>query len=98
MKLFWTLFGIDCLVFIVVLYFFMIGLGDGTVSSFNIAIWLPMVAIPAAILLGGLRLNAIGRRMTAKGLLALLALPGLLLGGWMLLLIILFETHPGAYH
>jgi hypothetical protein len=34
----------------------------------------------------------------ATGLLAILAVPGLLLGGWMLLLIVLFSMSPGAVH
>lgn len=98
MKTFWTFLSIDALVFLVLGYFFLAGLGDGTVSSFNIAIWLPLVGVPAAVLWGGLHLKAIGRLGAAKLLLALLAVPGLLLGGWMLLIVVLFATNPGAHH
>jgi hypothetical protein len=72
-------------------------LGDGTVSSFNAALWLLLIVVPAALLLGGLRLKALGRIGLANLLLALLAVPGLLAGGWMLLLIVLYATHPGSY-
>ena len=97
MKTFWTLFGIGSAVFLVLLGFFLAGLGDRSVSSFNIAIWLPLVGVPAAVLWGGLRLKAAGRPGLAAALLALLAVPGLLVGGWVLLLLVLFEMHPGAY-
>jgi len=97
MKLFWTCFAVDSLVFLVLFYFFLIGLSDGTVSSFNIALWLPLVGVPGAVLWGGLRLKAVGRPGAAKGLLALLAVPGVLVGTWLLLIVVLFATHPGAY-
>ena len=98
MKTFWTFFSVDTLVFLVLFYFFLAGLGDGTVSSFNIAIWLPLICISAAVLWGGLHLKMIGRPGAAKVLLALLAVPGFLLGGWMLLLVVLFAMNPGAHH
>ncbi len=95
--MFLTCFVVDALVLLVLSYFFLIGLDDGTVSSFNIALWLPLICIPAAVLGGGLHLKATGRPRAATGLVALLAAPGVLLGGWMLLLVVLFATHPGAY-
>ena len=97
MKTFWTLFGIDAAVFLALSYFFVVGLEDGSVNSFNMALWLPLVGVPAAVLCGGLRLKATGRLGLARGLLSLLAVPGLLVGGWMLLVLVLFATHPGAY-
>ncbi|MDB5317182.1 MAG: hypothetical protein JWO24_3026 [Rhodospirillales bacterium] len=53
MKIFWTCFVIDSLVFLVLFYFFLDGLGDGKVSSSNIALWLLFISIPMAVLLGG---------------------------------------------
>ena len=40
MTVFRILFGIDTLVAVVALWFFVIGLGDGSVSSFNMLLWL----------------------------------------------------------
>jgi hypothetical protein len=97
MKVFWAGFLIDCVIFLVLAYFFLAGLSDGTVGTSNIALWLPMICIPAAILFAGLRLKLAGRTGTAKILLACLAVPGILVGGFLLLLIVLFEMNPGAY-
>lgn len=97
MKIFWTFFGLDSIVFAVLFYFFLIGLADGSVSSFNMALWLPLMLVPPLVLWGGLRLKASGRPGAANGLLALVAVPGVLLGGWMLLLIAAFEMQPGAF-
>ena len=36
---FWILWGIDAVVAAIFVLFFLIGIGDGTVSSFNIALW-----------------------------------------------------------
>ena len=97
MKTFWILLGLGSACFLVLCYFFLVGLEDGSVNAINMAIWLPVVCGAAAILLGGLYLKGIGRPGLAKGLLALLAVPGLLAGAWMLLMVILLATHPGAY-
>jgi hypothetical protein len=98
MKLFWTCFSIDALVFAVVFYFFLDGLGDRTVSSFNIGIWLALVGIPALVLGGGLYLKRIERVGIGTALLAIGALPGVLAGGWMLLMVVLFALNPGTVH
>ena len=98
MKLFWTCFVIDSIVFAALLYFFLLGRDDGSVNSFNIALWLALIGVPALLLWGALLLKKIGRSGLATGLLALLAVPGLFVGGWMLLLIILYSMNPGASH
>ncbi len=36
MILFWILWGIDAIVALIAVYFFIVGLSDGSVSSFNI--------------------------------------------------------------
>ena len=43
-----TLLGIGLLVAIVVVYFFVVGLADGSVSSFNMSLWLGLLAAVAA--------------------------------------------------
>ena len=80
MKLFWVLYGIDAVIALIVLFFFVAGLGDGSVSSFNILLWLVMLAGLAAILGGGWLLKSRGRPQLACGILSILAIPGLLFG------------------
>lgn len=83
------LLGIDALVAAVVVYFLLEGLADGSVSSFNMGLWMATLGALAAILGGGLALNANGRRGLAVALLAVLAAPGLLYGLFVLALIAL---------
>ena len=52
------LLAIDAIAALVILYFFMIGLADGSVSSFNMELWFGVLAAVAAILGGGLLLKA----------------------------------------
>jgi hypothetical protein len=83
-----TLLGIDLLVALVVVYFFVIGLADGSVSSFNMNLWLGLLAAVAATIGGGWLLNANGRRGAAIAVLSILAVPGVLYGLFVLLVII----------
>ncbi len=73
--LFWTLLGLDALVALGVVFFFLWGLSDGTVSAFNIGIWMALLGGVAAVLGGGAWLGARGQRWAANLLLAVLALP-----------------------
>lgn len=73
--LFRLLFGLDGLAALVVLYFFVAGLADGSVSSFNIELWLGLLLGGAAVIGGGVALRAAGRRRLANAVLALLAVP-----------------------
>ena len=45
------LLGIDVAVAVVVLYFFEVGLNDGSISSFNMYLWLEMLSCVAAVLM-----------------------------------------------
>jgi len=83
-----TLLGIDLLVALVVVYFFVIGLTDGSVSSFNMNLWLGLLAAVAGTIGGGWLLNANGRRGAAIAVLSILAVPGVLYGLFVLLVII----------
>lgn len=78
MTFFWILWGFDALIAVVVLCFFFIGLADGSVSSFNMGLWLFILALVAAILLGSLWLKSHDRLGLAKGALSILAVPGFL--------------------
>jgi hypothetical protein len=89
MKLFWTLFCIDVLVAAVVLFFFFAGLGDGSVSSFNIGLWLGILAVLAAVLGGGWLLKSNGHPRLANLVLLILEIPGLLYALFILAVIIL---------
>jgi len=88
-KLFWSLYGVDAVIALIVLYFFAAGLSDGSVSSFNIVLWLAILGGLAAILGGGLQLKSSGHRRLATGVLLILAVPGLLFGLFLLSVIIL---------
>ena len=89
MKLFWYLYGIDAVIALIAAYFFFAGLSDGSVSSFNILLWLAILGGLAAILGGGLQLKSSGHRGLATGVLLILAIPGLLFGMFLLAAIIL---------
>ena len=85
------LWGIDALTALIFVGFFIIGIGDGTVSSFNIMLWLLILGILAAVLIGSLWLQRAGRQRFANSLALALAVPSALTGLFFLLLIIL---HP----
>ena len=74
------LLAIDAIAALVILYFFMIGLADGSVSSFNMELWFGILAAVAAILGGGLLLKAKGQRIAANLVLLVLATPAALYG------------------
>jgi hypothetical protein len=88
MSLFRILFLIDAATALIVLCFFFIGLSDGSVSSFNMSLWLGILAGIAAILAGGYLLQANGNPRLANLVLALLAIPALLYGAFILLIVI----------
>lgn len=80
---------IDALTALVVLYFFFVGLADGSVSSFNIGIWIALLGGIAAVIGLGAVLNEKGQRRAAAAVLSILALPAFLFGLFMLALIVL---------
>jgi hypothetical protein len=88
MLLFRFLFGVDVLAAVAIVYFFFIGIADGSVSSFNIVLWLAILAAVAAVLGGGLALNRRGLRAAANAVLAILAVPTLLYGLFILAIVI----------
>ncbi len=82
------LLGVDALAALVVVYFFFIGLADGSVSSFNMGLWLGILAAVAAVLGVGRTLNKKGQRAAANAVLAILAIPTLLYGLFILAVVI----------
>jgi len=89
MLIYRILFGIVAVTAAIIVFFFLWGLSDGTVSADNIALWLMMIAAPGAVLFIAYRLAATDRRAAASAILALLALPATLLGLFFLMLILL---------
>ena len=75
---FWILWGWDALIASIFVFFFLWGLADGTVSSFNIVLWLGTLAALGVVVIGSLTLRASGRVKTAVLLLLGLAIPGAL--------------------
>ncbi len=86
-----TLLGIDVLAALVVVYFFIIGLGDGSVSSFNGALWFGILAALAVVLGGGWALQARGHRGLAAVVLLIVALPAL---AYALFIALILITQP----
>jgi hypothetical protein len=85
---FWFPWAIDVVIAIIVLYFFLVGLADGSVSSFNIGLWLFILLGLGSILGGSLWLKTAGHPILAMVLLLILAIPGLLYGLFVLALVI----------
>jgi hypothetical protein len=76
---FWIPWSVDALVALVVLGFFAVGVGDGSVSSYNIGLWSLILLVVAAVLGGSLFLRSQGRPGAATLVALLLAVPALLL-------------------
>jgi hypothetical protein len=81
----------DALVALVTLFFFFWGLIDGTVSAFNIGIWLILLTAVGGVVWGSLRLRSKGRLGPAVALAWVLAIPGFLLA---LFYLVLLVGHP----
>ena len=88
MLLFRILLAVDALAAAVIVYFFFVGLADGSVSSFNGGLWFAILAALAVIIGGGWLLNASGKRGPAIALLLVLAIPAVLFGLFMLIIVI----------
>lgn len=88
MSFFWIIWGFDAIIALVAVYFFMVGLGDGSISSSNSGLWALLLAILAAILGGSLWLRHQNHLALAKVLLWLLAVPGLIYVLFMLIMVI----------
>ena len=77
---FWIPWAIDVVFTIVVLYFFLVGLADGSVSSFNIGLWLLILLGLGSVMGVSLWLKSAGHLGLATVLLLILAVPGVLYG------------------
>ena len=88
-RVFWFLWYFDALVAAVVVFFFLWGLSDGSVSSFNITLWLGLLAVVGAVIGGSLALDKADNRVLSFGLLMVLALPGVAFGLFFALILVL---------
>ena len=73
----------------VVCFFFVWGVADGSVSSFNIMLWLGMLTLVAVVVGGSIALRRAGHLAPAFGLLLILAIPGLGMALFLLAVLIL---------
>ena len=88
LRLFWTFWGIDALICTIVFVFFLIGLADGSVSFFNIGIWIAILITLIIIISGSLWLKVVGYPVFGTILLLVLAVPGILYGLFIFLTIV----------
>lgn len=88
MKLYWFLWGWDALIALVFVVFFVWGLGDGSVSSFNMGLWIGVLAVLGAVLGGSSWLRSAGHQRFAKLVLLALAIPGFLAALFFLVILI----------
>lgn len=82
------LFLCSALTVSVLVYFFVVGLADGSVSSFNLVLWLALLSVSALSLGGAHALQARSRTGLAMVALAVTAVPGLLAALFVLLLLV----------
>lgn len=87
--LFRILLGLDIAAAAVVVYFFLIGLVDGSVSSFNMGLWLAILVGVAAVIGGGIALRRNRYSIWANLVLLVLAIPTFLYG--LFLLVVIFS-------
>ncbi len=86
---YWIFWGIDALIAAIAVFFFVIGLMDGSVSSFNMGLWTFILAGLAAMLWGAHAFRRARKELLAKILLGVLAVPGVLAGLFLLTVLIL---------
>ena len=81
---FHALWGIALLAGVILLAFFAIGIADGSVSSFNIVLWLGILAGTALIIFGSRAVYRRGNAVLGACIAAVLAVPTLLYGLFLL--------------
>jgi hypothetical protein len=78
---------IASVVALVIVLFFFWGLADGSISSFNLAMWFVALAVAVAVPIIGIQFAKHGHHFVAIVVLGVLALPGLVYGLFLLLVI-----------
>lgn len=77
MTIFWILWIFTATMSLIPVYFFFVGLKDGSITARNIALWAIILLVIAGVLAGSFWLKDNERLGMAKGLLMLAAIPGL---------------------
>jgi len=85
---FWWLWGAATAVSLVVLYFFFTGLADGSVSSFNMKLWMILLLIAIGLPLAAIWMRSHDYVVIARILLWILAAPGFFYLMFILIMII----------
>lgn len=88
MTFFWILWYFVAIMSLIPVYFFFVGLKDGSVTIRNIALWLLILVIIGGLLYGSCWLKDNDHMGWAKGLLLLGAVPGVLVILYLLVAII----------
>lgn len=83
-----ALFACAVLTSAVTVVFFFVGLGDGSVSSFNLGLWLVLLGISGLSLWAGHALHAREKHVLALVALAVTAVPGILAALFILLILV----------
>ncbi len=86
--MFKILLGIDALAALIIGYFFVAGLADGSISSFNIELWIVILLVVVAIVSGGILLRKAAKPALANIVLVILAIPTVLYGIFILAVVI----------
>jgi hypothetical protein len=81
------LLGLDIVAAAIVVYFFLIGLVDGSVSSFNMGLWLAILLGVGAVIGGGIALRRNGYVKLANLVLLVLAIPAFFYGLFILVVV-----------
>jgi hypothetical protein len=89
--MFWVAWALDALIGAIAVFFFFVGLADGSVSSFNIVLWIVLLLAVAVVVGGSLFLRSIGYTRLALALVWLPAIPGFLA---VLFFIVVLITQP----
>jgi tellurite resistance protein TehA-like permease len=85
------LWWIDIAVALVVGTFFLVGLGDGSISSFNAGLWALLLLVVAVVVFGSRALYVAGHHRLAKVLALVLAVPGIIA---VLFIVLILVTQP----
>ena len=88
MILFGTLFAINIIAALVALAFFIVGLGDGTVTTFNILIWAGILGVMFSMPFAAWAIRMRGRERLGTLLLLPMALPAMAAGAMTLAMIV----------
>lgn len=83
-----VLWWFDAVIAAIFVGFFFVGLADGSVSSFNMTLWIGILLGLGAILIGSRALHSAGQQKPALLILWLLAIPGMLGALFFLILLI----------